>query len=152
APFPPLVGEGPRQVTREACVGAGAGAVVTRCAVGVMARAPSSAGKTRLAPDLSESRLHALRIALLADTLRAVSSVPDIDVTIFYTPEGAASEIRAICGRPLPLVPQISGDLGSRMQAAMAHLLDAYGCEAALLVGSDVPLITAECLLEARAI
>jgi hypothetical protein len=40
--------------------------------VGVMARAPSAAGKTRLESHLSPSRLAALRAALLADTLDLV--------------------------------------------------------------------------------
>ena len=117
-----------------------------------MARAPSSAGKTRLAPYLSNSRLHALRLALLADTLRVLSSVPGIDLTVFYTPEKTASEIRTICGPRVPLVPQSTGDLGSRMQAAIAHLLDLRGVGAALLVGSDVPLIAGECVAEASAL
>ncbi len=48
--------------------------------VGVMARAPSSGGKTRLVPHLSEGRLLALRRALLADTVGALSFVPARDL------------------------------------------------------------------------
>src|SRR5262245_63959346 len=40
-----------------------------RTAVGVMARAPSVSGKTRLAAAIPESRLLALKTAFLADTL-----------------------------------------------------------------------------------
>lgn len=124
-------------------------------AVGVMARAPSAAGKTRLAPHLSPSRLTALRAALLADTLAALAGVPG--VTIFFTPDDAESEIAAAAERrrgpaattALALVPQGGGDLGARMLAALRHLLGAEQCDAALLVGSDIPLLTADHVREA---
>jgi glycosyltransferase A (GT-A) superfamily protein (DUF2064 family) len=78
-------------------------------AVGVMARAPSSAGKTRLAPHVSPARLTALRAAMLADTLDALA--PLANVTIFFTPDECLAEMTAIDGSR-PLVPQGSGDLG----------------------------------------
>lgn len=112
-----------------------------------MARAPSSAGKTRLAPHLSPVRLTALRAALLADTLRAVERVPD--VTIFFTPDDAALEIASLCVRAMPRVPQGSGDLGVRMRSALQHLLEIRRFDAALLVGSDIPLLSADHLAEA---
>ena len=57
-----------------------------RSAVGVMARAPSAAGKTRLAPHFSPARLaRAPHRALLADTLRALETLPD--VCVFFTPD-----------------------------------------------------------------
>ena len=62
-------------VAHETRAGAGSRDGVT-LGVGVMARAPSSGGKTRLAPHLSESRLRALRRALLADTLHTASNLP----------------------------------------------------------------------------
>lgn len=116
-------------------------------AVGVMARAPSSGGKTRLAPDLSPSRLTALRSALLSDTLRAVAGVPG--VTIFFTPDDADSAVAAIAGPAMPLVPQGGGDLGARMLAALRHLLRSGRGDAAILIGSDIPLLTANHLREA---
>jgi rSAM/selenodomain-associated transferase 1 len=124
-------------------------------AVGVMARAPSSAGKTRLAAHLSPSRLIALRSALLADTLHALAGVPH--VTIFFTPDNAEEEIATAVGRRrapaftiVPaLVRQDAGDLGARMLGALRHLLSVETCDAALLVGSDIPLLTADHVLEA---
>ncbi len=56
-----------------------------RSAVGVMARAPSAEGKSRLASHFSPERLRALRVALLADTLRNLETLPD--VCIFFTPD-----------------------------------------------------------------
>ena len=116
-------------------------------AVGVMARAPSSIGKTRLAPHLSSDRLRALRAALFADTLRAVESLPD--VLIFFTPDEAEQEIASLTGGVRPRVPQCDGDLGARMLGALRYLLDDRKYEAALLVGSDIPLLTANHLREA---
>ncbi len=117
-------------------------------AVGVMARAPSSAGKTRLSPHLSPTRLAALRAAMLADTLNALAGVPD--VTVFFTPDEVEREIAAVAGPAFRCVPQGGGDLGARMLAALRHLLQDDACDAALLVGSDIPLLTADHLREAE--
>ena len=118
-----------------------------RTAFGVMARAPSSSGKTRLAPHLSPSRLTALRAALLTDMLRVVESLSD--VTIFFTPGEAEPEIAALCARTMPRVRQSGGDLGARMLAALQYLLEIRQYDAALLVGSDIPLLSADHLTEA---
>jgi rSAM/selenodomain-associated transferase 1 len=125
-----------------------------------MARAPSSAGKTRLAPHLSPARLTSLRAALLADTLRVLDSRPG--VTIFFTPDDGEQEIAALCAadgeglprgsaaaRSMQRVPQRGGDLGARMLGALRHLLEAQQYEAALLVGSDIPLLSAHHLADA---
>jgi rSAM/selenodomain-associated transferase 1 len=128
-------------------------------AVGVMARAPSSPGKTRLAPHLSPSRLTALRAALLADTLHAVAALPS--VAMFFTPAEAEEEVAALSGGVFARVPQVAGDLGARMLAAFRYLLQASETmdaqagrptpAAAILVGSDVPLLSAQVVLEAAA-
>jgi rSAM/selenodomain-associated transferase 1 len=154
-----------------------------RLGVGVMARAPSSGGKTRLAPHLSEHRLRALRRALLADTLRTVTSLPPsfasstgelppsrfratagqvgaaglpaidlrpCEVIVFVTPGDAADEVRALTDGPIECMAQVEGDLGRRMLAALTHLLQTLNCDAAILVGSDIPLLTADHFDEAR--
>src|SRR5262245_61928423 len=64
-----------------------------RIAIAVMARAPSAPGKTRLAGHLSEPRLRALRVALLADTLRFVCGLSDVDRWIVFTPDEGREEI-----------------------------------------------------------
>lgn len=117
--------------------------------IGVMARAPSAPGKTRLAPHLPETRLRAFRTALLADTLATVCAYPHAEVVAFVTPDDAAGEILAAAPRPVPVVAQPDGDLGARMRAALAHLFDERGCASAMLVGIDAPLVTAEHLDEA---
>ena len=126
----------------------------TSIAVGVMARAPFSAGKSRLAPHLSPSRLASLRAAMLVDTLRAVESLPD--VTVFFTPDEAELEMAALSSRPR--VAQRGDNLGTRMLAALQNLLTPMRClapvpdtvtTAAILIGSDIPLLTADHVREA---
>jgi rSAM/selenodomain-associated transferase 1 len=84
---------------------------------------------------------------LLVDTLRAVEHLPD--VFIFFTPDEAEEEIASLAGGATSRVPQCAGDLGARMLGAFRHLLDDRKYEAALLVGSDLPLLTASHLREA---
>jgi rSAM/selenodomain-associated transferase 1 len=112
-----------------------------------MARAPSSGGKTRLAPHLSPARLTSLRTALLADSLFALGGLPGL--TVFFTPDEAEQEIASLCGAAVPCVAQGAGDLGARMVGALQHLLRGGRCDAAILVGSDIPLLTKDHLREA---
>jgi uncharacterized protein len=128
--------------------------------IGVMARAPSSGGKSRLAPHLSESRLRALREALLADTLRTVTRAngpgqpPSLTATseaiVFVTPPEAGGEVAALSEAAIACVPQAEGDLGRRMCAAFMHLLQTLKHDAAILVGSDIPLLATDHLDDAR--
>jgi len=118
--------------------------------VGVMARAPASAGKTRLAPHLSAIRLRTLRAALLADTLQTISSASSVDGVVFFTPADGEGEIRALSAATLPSALQTGADLGERMRAALEHLLHARGCDAAILVGTDLPMFTAGHISDAR--
>jgi hypothetical protein len=116
-------------------------------AVGVFARAPSSIGKTRLAPHLSPPRLRALRSALLADTLSAVAGLTG--VVLFFTPDEAEQEVASLAGSAVSCVPQRGGDLGARMLGAVRYLLEDRTYDGALLVGSDIPLLTANHFREA---
>jgi len=105
-----------------------------------MARAPGSGGKTRLAAHLPASRLAALRRALLDDTLRTVAASA-LTTVVFYTPEEARQEMIALAPAAT-LVPQRGADLGSRMRHAIADLLSRDHVDAAMLVGTDLPLLT----------
>lgn len=120
-----------------------------RIAIGVMARAPSAAGKTRLAAHLSGPQLRALREALLADTLATACAYPHADVVVFVTPAGADTEILAAAPRPVPVVAQEGDDLGARMRHALERLIVRDGYDGAMLVGTDAPLMTTEHLDEA---
>jgi rSAM/selenodomain-associated transferase 1 len=112
-----------------------------------MARAPSAEGKSRLASHFSPERLRALRAALLADTLRNLETLPD--VCIFFTPDDAADELAQWGDATLPRLPQGPGDLGTRMRSAMRQLLEHRKYDAAVLVGTDIPWLTADHVREA---
>jgi rSAM/selenodomain-associated transferase 1 len=118
-------------------------------AIGVMARAPSTPGKSRLAPHIVEPRLRELRAALLADTLLVVSAAPHTDPFLFCTPDDRDSEVAGLAGRPMPVIAQGAGDLGDRMKRAFRRLLGDRGYPAAILIGTDIPLLTVEHLAEA---
>jgi len=118
-----------------------------RSAVGIMARAPSAEGKSRLASHFSPERLRALRVALLADTLRNLETLPD--VCIFFTPDETADELAHWGDATLARLPQGPGDLGTRMCSAVRHLLGVRKYDAAVLVGTDIPWLTADQVREA---
>jgi rSAM/selenodomain-associated transferase 1 len=115
-----------------------------------MARAPSSPGKTRLEPHLSAARLHTLRRALILDTLAVVHAIPGFDVFLFVTPDECVEEIAALGPVSIACEPQGEGDLGQRMRSAFEHLLETRGYAAAILVGTDSPLMTRDHLAAAR--
>ena len=120
-----------------------------KIAIGVMARAPSAPGKTRLGPDLPEPQLRALREAMLADTLAAACAVSHAAVVVFVTPEASDAEVVSLAPRALSIRPQRGADLGERMRNAIAELIERDGYEAAILAGTDAPLVTAEHFEEA---
>jgi rSAM/selenodomain-associated transferase 1 len=115
-----------------------------------MARGPSAAGKTRLSEDLSPDRLAALRTALLADTLCVAAQVGRVDVFVFFTPADARAELAALAAHRFEYVPQSDGDLGERMRSALDHVLRACGYDAAILIGTDIPLLTPAHVADAR--
>jgi rSAM/selenodomain-associated transferase 1 len=69
--------------------------------------------------------------------------------------EGFASDRRVVTGtihvdevgplapRALPVVAQQGADLGARMHHAVEHLIVARNCSAGILIGTDIPLLTA---------
>jgi rSAM/selenodomain-associated transferase 1 len=118
-------------------------------AVGVMARAPSAPGKTRLSASIAEPRLRDLREALLADTLTVVCGLRNIDVVVFATPDGSDAEMLALAPRRISVRPQRGEDLGVRMRNALTDLIESNGYDAAILVGTDAPLVTSEHFEEA---
>jgi rSAM/selenodomain-associated transferase 1 len=112
----------------------------------LFARAPSAAGKTRLTGHLPVDRACGLREALLLDTLDAVRAVGEA-VLVSFTPEDRHAEMAALVGS-IGLVAQRGVDLGQRMYHAMG---DAFsrGAKNVALVGSDLPLLPSQRLVDA---
>ena len=122
----------------------------SRTAVGVIARAPSAPGKTRFVPHLSDARLRSLRVALVADVLHVVSALDDVERFIFFTPDEADAEIAAPARGSFTCRPQRGDDLGQRMRSAFEELLLDRADGPAILIGSDIPLLTAAHVAAAR--
>jgi rSAM/selenodomain-associated transferase 1 len=105
--------------------------------VAVMARAPSSGGKTRLFASLGRSPDPELLRALLLDTLDGVAA-SGVRRVVAYTPASAEEEMRALVPADIGLMSQREGDLGARMRAVFEDLF-ARGAKAVVVVGSDLP-------------
>jgi len=118
-----------------------------RRAIAIMAKAPLPGQvKTRLIPFMNESDAAALAAAFTADIVsRLMALAPALDATLFlyYTPDDAARELRALIG-DVTLRPQGTGDLGHRMRA-VASALRAEGFTRTILVGADTPTLPDAC-------
>jgi uncharacterized protein len=110
-----------------------------RPVVAIMARAPSSGGKSRLIHDLGIREGTGLRRALLRDTLESVSALV-ADKAVLYTPTDREAEIRALAPFPAAFLPQRGSTLGERMREGARDLLTS-GFDAVVLIGSDLPTL-----------
>jgi hypothetical protein len=72
-----------------------------------------------------------------------------LEVTVWFTPADAATEMRLWLGERWDLRPQASGDLGLRLAAAAQAVPRGRGW---LVVAADCPRLDAPLLLEAAAI
>jgi uncharacterized protein len=119
--------------------------LMTRRCILVLLKAPRAGlVKTRLARDLGKDRAAAVYRAFLADQLAWVARFHGAAKRLHVTPAGAGPE----CLRLLPagrrrrfrVAPQSRGDLGARMRSAF-RLAFRDGCGAAVMVGTDAPLL-----------
>lgn len=67
---------------------------------------------------------------------------------IFYTEETWAEQMQQWAGSNFGYIEQIHGDLGKRMSHAFDHVFNA-GHKQAILIGADIPSLTAEILKQA---
>ncbi len=111
-------------------------------------RAPEAGRvKTRLAAALgAEGALRVYR-RLAEHTVRQAREV-DAELRIHFTPAGWEDEVRAWLGDGPRYIPQAEGDLGSRMEAAFRAAFG-DGAERVVIVGSDLPEISAALLRRA---
>ena len=111
-------------------------------------RAPEAGRvKTRLAATLgAEGALRVYR-RLAEHTVREARAV-DAELRIHFTPADREPEVRAWLGDGPHYLAQAEGDLGTRMEAAFRSAF-ADGAERAVIVGSDLPDLTAALLRRA---
>lgn len=117
-------------------------------AVVLMARDPSTGGKTRLAGLATASALGDLRQALFEDTLDVVRSVPGAQRIVACEPAASVPRVREMAGGDIDVMPQRGGDLGERLRHAFE---DAFrlGAESVVIVGSDLPDLPAALISQA---
>ncbi|MEW5848569.1 MAG: TIGR04282 family arsenosugar biosynthesis glycosyltransferase [Myxococcota bacterium] len=109
--------------------------------IGVMAKAPVPGHcKTRLTPPLTPVQAARLYEALLLDTLDLVRSIPGVRKYVFVAPEHDGVTTLQRLAPDAPVIPQPAGNLGVRLDAALQHMLS-HGCDAAMMLGSDAPII-----------
>ncbi|MFU2210411.1 TIGR04282 family arsenosugar biosynthesis glycosyltransferase [Solidesulfovibrio sp. C21] len=102
--------------------------------------------KTRLAAGIGDAAALAAYRAMLATVLCAAdaSGLPTI---LYYTPAGELETLRRLCGPARTCRAQSAGDLGARMAAAFIQTL--AEADGAVLLGSDLPLVTGPLLARA---
>jgi rSAM/selenodomain-associated transferase 1 len=110
---------------------------MTRPVLAIMARAPSSPGKSRLIQELGTRDGESLRAALLRDTFASVSNL-DVEKAVLFTPSKGEAEIRALTPFPAAFMPQRGTTLGDRMYEGIRDLLG-LGFHAIATIGSDLP-------------
>jgi rSAM/selenodomain-associated transferase 1 len=109
--------------------------------VGVAAKAPlPGLCKTRLTPNLTLETAARIYEALLMDTLALVESFPEVRRFLFAAPEQDGVSVLAQAFPHWPVVKQHGLHLGERLANAIHHML-VNGCDVAIMLGSDSPLV-----------
>ncbi len=109
--------------------------------------------KTRLIPALGPKAAAALMHRLTAHTLRqaqALASSHPIALVVFYA-GGSLPQMQALFGPDLCYRPQVTGDLGTRLLAALTDSL-AAGPQPVVIIGSDCPELSPRILSAAFAL
>jgi rSAM/selenodomain-associated transferase 1 len=110
---------------------------MTRPVLAVMARAPSSPGKSRLIRELGIRDGESLRRALLRDTFASIGSL-DVEKAVLFTPSESEKEVQALTPFPALFLPQRGASLGDRMHEGIRDLFGS-GFDAVTMIGSDLP-------------
>lgn len=123
-----------------------------RLGFGLMCKAPRPGlAKTRLAPSIGADAAASLARAMLSDCAETVSSAAaslPLELVGFYRPRDAGHDLRAIFGRRWDLRFADAGDLGATMSLALRALVS-RNPDGALIMGADVPLMSAADVLAA---
>jgi len=108
------------------------------------------AAKTRLIPALGpETTAELYRVLAEEEMRRTRPQGGEYRRTLLFAPEEARTELTAWIGDE-PLVPQVGADLGGRLSAAFAAAFD-EGASRVVMIGTDVPWVSRELVLEAFA-
>lgn len=106
--------------------------------------------KTRLHPLLTPEQCCELQSAFIGDILATLNTTGRT-VVVCYTPseeEEALKKALGVDARHHTLLPQRGASLGEKMHNTICDVLE-QGCDACLLLGSDIPLLSADAVEEA---
>lgn len=113
-----------------------------RTQVLVITKAPvPGRSKTRLTPPCTPAQAAGIAAAAVADTLDAVRAAPVAGRVVALDGEPGALDLAG-----LTVVPQVEGDLGTRLAAAFADAMEGSDVPT-LLIGMDTPQVTADLLV-----
>jgi len=125
---------------------------MTRCALGLMAKAPIPGEvKTRLVPPLTAREAAALNVCFLRDMAANIQSVSETEATsglVVYTPAGAEATFDGVLPEEFELLVQRGSSLGERLSNATGDLLK-QGYSAVCLINSDSPNLPKSILIRA---
>jgi rSAM/selenodomain-associated transferase 1 len=105
--------------------------------------------KTRLCPPLSFEAAARLYGQFLDDVLEEMARLPQISITLAYTPASARPFFQDRATPDIQLVAQAGEDLGERLQQAFAWGF-AQGAQTVLIRNSDSPDLPGRLVTEAR--
>ena len=100
--------------------------------------------KSRLARDMDENFVLRLYESMVLDTIDTLKHAR-VPFRICFSPPDALADARDWLGHEHAYMPQTGDDLGERMELAFASVF-AEGVGEALLIGSDIPGLTAAVL------
>ncbi|MCL6639169.1 MAG: TIGR04282 family arsenosugar biosynthesis glycosyltransferase [Firmicutes bacterium] len=114
-------------------------------ALAIMTRVPSRQGKSRLSSILSPAQRESLQWAFFLDTLDKARQLPLYRCFVFATPSGQTGVLEKVTGSGVKVVPQVDGDLGQRILAAITYMYR-LGHIPQVVIGTDSPALPAEYL------
>lgn len=97
----------------------------------------------------SETVLHLYK-AMVEDMLRQLRNQTAFDLFLYFTPKEKEQTVLDWLGNSWRLIPQTGGNLGERMAAAINDRLE-NGFNKVVLIGSDIPEISSQLILDAFA-
>ncbi len=118
-------------------------------AIAILAKAPVPGyAKTRLIPALGADGAAALQAAMLKRTLATALAAGIGPVTLWCAPDCSHPAFAEAAAQGVALAEQPAGDIGQRMQAAMAAAVTPGGI---IVIGTDCPALTPAHLRQAAA-
>ena len=118
-------------------------------AIAILAKAPVPGyAKTRLIPALGADGAAALQAAMLKRTLATALAAGIGPVTLWCAPDCLHPAFAEAAAQGVELAEQPAGDIGQRMQAAMAAATTTGGV---IVIGTDCPALTPGHLRQAAA-